>query len=50
MGLGIPFNTNQYAVLFHMIALVIGLKAGKFHHYITMRICMKIIFSGYEHN
>ncbi|MGD7667057.1 thymidylate synthase [Brevibacillus laterosporus] len=35
IGLGIPFNTTQYAVLIHMIAQVTGLKAGKFHHYIN---------------
>ncbi|AKF96262.1 thymidylate synthase [Brevibacillus laterosporus] len=35
MGLGIPFNTTQYAVLIHMIAQVTGLKPGRFQHYIN---------------
>ncbi len=35
MGLGVPFNTAQYAVLIHMIANVVGLKAGKFTHVIN---------------
>lgn len=34
-GLGLPFNTTQYAVLIHMIAQVTGLKVGQFNHYIN---------------
>jgi len=35
MGLGVPFNTAQYAVLVHMIAHVSGLKPGLFTHVIN---------------
>ena len=35
MGLGVPFNTTQYAVLVHMIAQVTGLKPGLFTHVIN---------------
>jgi thymidylate synthase len=35
VGLGIPFNFTQYAVLVHMVAQVTGLKAGKLNHYIN---------------
>lgn len=35
MGLGVPFNTTQYATLQHMIAHVTGLKAGQFTHFIN---------------
>lgn len=35
MGLGVPFNTAQYAALVHMIAHVSGLKPGKFTHVIN---------------
>jgi thymidylate synthase len=34
-GLGIPFNTTQYAVLVHMIARVTGLKPGLLTHVIN---------------
>ncbi len=35
MGLGVPFNTAQYAVLVHMIAQVSGLRPGLFTHVIN---------------
>lgn len=35
MGLGVPFNTTQYAVLVHMIAQVTGLKPGLLTHVIN---------------
>jgi thymidylate synthase len=35
MGLGIPFNLTQYAVLVHMIAQVVNLKPGMLNHYIN---------------
>ena len=35
MGLGVPFNTTQYAVLVHMIAQVTGFKPGLFTHVIN---------------
>ncbi|MFV0502757.1 MAG: thymidylate synthase [Lachnospirales bacterium] len=35
MGLGVPFNTTQYAVLVHLIAQVAGLKVGLFTHVIN---------------
>jgi thymidylate synthase len=35
MGLGIPFNTTQYAVLVHILAQVTGLKPGLFTHVIN---------------
>lgn len=34
-GLGIPFNTTQYAVLTHMIAQVTGLKVGILTHVVN---------------
>lgn len=34
-GLGLPFNTTQYAVLVHMIAQVTGFKPGLFTHVIN---------------
>ena len=34
-GLGVPFNTSQYAVLVHLIAQVVGLKVGLFTHVIN---------------
>ena len=34
-GLGVPFNTSQYAVLVHLIAQVVGLKPGLFTHVIN---------------
>ncbi|MBC8061207.1 MAG: thymidylate synthase [Clostridiaceae bacterium] len=34
-GLGIPFNTCQYAVLVHLIAQAVGLKPGLFTHVIN---------------
>ena len=35
MGLGVPFNTAQYAALVHMIAQVSGLQPGQFTHVIN---------------
>lgn len=35
LGLGVPFNTAQYAVLMHMIAHVTGLYVGELWHTIT---------------
>lgn len=35
MGLGVPFNTAQYAALTCMIAQVVGLKPGIFTHFIN---------------
>lgn len=35
MGLGVPFNMTQYAVLVYMIAQVTGLKPGLFTHVIN---------------
>jgi thymidylate synthase len=35
VGLGVPFNVSQYALLVHMIANVVGLKAGTLEHDIT---------------
>lgn len=35
VGLGIPFNFTQYAVLVHMIAQVTNLKAGTLNHYMN---------------
>ena len=35
LGLGIPFNTTQYAVLVHLLAQVTGLKPGLFTHMIN---------------
>ncbi len=35
LGLGVPFNTTQYAVLVHMIAQVTGFKPGLFTHIIN---------------
>ena len=35
MGLGVPFNFTQYAVLVHMIAQVTGLRPGLFTHVIN---------------
>ena len=35
MGLGVPFNMTQYAVLVHLIAQAVGLKPGLFTHVIN---------------
>lgn len=35
LGLGVPFNSAQYAVLVHMIAQVVGLEVGELWHTIT---------------
>ena len=35
MGLGVPFNTTQYAVLVHLIAQVTGLRPGLLTHVIN---------------
>ncbi len=35
MGLGVPFNTSQYAVLVHLLAQVTGLKVGILTHVIN---------------
>lgn len=35
LGLGVPFNTTQYAVLVHLIAQVTNLKPGLFTHIIN---------------
>jgi thymidylate synthase len=35
LGLGVPFNTAQYAVLTHLVASDVGLKAGELLHTIT---------------
>lgn len=35
IGLGVPFNTTQYAVLTHLIAQVTGLKVGMLTHIIN---------------
>ncbi len=35
MGLGVPFNTAQYAALVHMVAQVSGLKPGQITHVIN---------------
>jgi thymidylate synthase len=35
LGLGVPFNMTQYALLVHMIAQITGLKPGFFKHEIT---------------
>ena len=35
MGLGVPFNLTQYAVLVYLIAKVSGLKPGQFTHVIN---------------
>lgn len=35
MGLGVPFNMTQYAVLVHLVAKVCGLQPGQFTHVIN---------------
>jgi len=48
LGLGVPFNTTQYAVLVHMIAQVTGLKPGRFHHYLQNAHIYENHFSGLQ--
>lgn len=35
LGLGVPFNSAQYAILVHMVAQCVGLEAGELLHTIT---------------
>lgn len=35
IGLGVPFNTTQFAVLVHLLAQVTGLKVGRLTHFIN---------------
>ena len=35
MGLGVPFNTTQYAVLTHLIAQAVGYRPGLLTHVIS---------------